>query len=895
ENPAALSALSRLHLKANDFQAYAEARVREARALRGKPGAVPALLDAARVYREQLALPEHARTCFEEALAEDPSNPEALRALAALLAAEGHWDEAKQMLERQLTATGDPETRAAALTDLARATFEATGDVAAAQQHLDEALSLAPEHLPAVLAIADIHYKEGQWELAEKRLAEAARKLRAHPQQAARLYQRLADVHEKLGKLEEAYRQLVEADRMSPGQLLLKLSLGENRFRAGKWREAALHLAGLADHPDAAQYADEVADALAHAAQAEMKLRRPEKTIALYESALTLRPAHRASLRALADLALERGERAKATTYLRRMAETTTDLPERARLFEQLGDLALEAGEDVQALKAYGDALKAEGPPREEHLGLLEKILELQRRRGDAEDAARTSSLLIDLVRDPKERALRRRDAALLMSERGSPKDAAALLEQALAEDPADEGALAALCALPDKAADKKALKARLARTLPTLPPLPEDADAETRARRASLWERQGQLQRRRDPDAAIASLEQAVALDPDGVVAREALVELYGDNPQHADAAAEIHRRLLTADVTRADSLRALAALYARRGLVDRARCCTDLLALLGEATREELAYLEAHPTPAFKADDPYAAVLDERDRKEHLAAPETLRMAEIFSSLWEGAPGLVGQHVEDFGVSAQDKVSPISDLDLGKIYGQVAKALGNKKTALYLRPGGAAAPGAEDVTLVVQAPPALVVGGHLSADASAAEIRFTLARGLELSRPEYILAAGVRPKQFAQLFGNVLKAFHPRHARRRAPTEGANGDAATDLKKNVPYKISKRLVELFQELGTTPWSSVRWRSIVQATGNRAGLVLSGDLATAARLVAGQNGHAGLPAPASADELRALARTNEPLRDLLRFAISEDYFVLREKVGTAIANAAAA
>ena len=57
---------------------------------------------------------------------------------------------------------------------------------------------------------------------------------------------------------------------------------------------------------------------------------------------------------------------------------------------------------------------------------------------------------------------------------------------------------------------------------------------------------------------------------------------------------------------------------------------------------------------------------------------------MAEIFSCLWEGAPGIIGQRLEDFGVSGRDKVSPMSDLDLGKIYGQVAKALSNKKTAL-------------------------------------------------------------------------------------------------------------------------------------------------------------------------------------------------------------------
>jgi hypothetical protein len=205
-------------------------------------------------------------------------------------------------------------------------------------------------------------------------------------------------------------------------------------------------------------------------------------------------------------------------------------------------------------------------------------------------------------------------------------------------------------------------------------------------------------------------------------------------------------------------------------------------------------------------------------------------------------------------------------------------------------LKAGGPQAPGADDVTLVVHAPPALVVGGHLAEEASGAEVRFELARGIELSRPEYILAAGVRPKPFSQLFGNVLKAFHPRHTRRRA-SDGA-ADPAADLKKNVPYKVSKRLVELFQELGSTSWSSVRWRSVVQHTGNRAGLLLCGDLKTAARLVL-KNGAPARDLPG--DELRALAKSNEALRELLRFAISEDYFVLREKLGTAIASAAAA
>ncbi|HXJ23120.1 MAG TPA: tetratricopeptide repeat protein [Polyangia bacterium] len=889
DNPAALGALARLHLKANDFAGYSSARVREAKALSGKPEAVEALLDAGRVYREQLAQPEQARACFEAALREDPNNAEALQALAALLAAESNWEEARKVLGRQLEITTDPTIRATVLSDLARVAWEGFSDATEAQRYLDEALALVPDHLPAILEIADIYYKEGQWEQAEKRLSEAVRRLRHQPQQAARLFQRLAEVHEKTGKLDEAYRQLLEADKMGPGQLLTKLSLGENRFRAGKWREAALHLGSLAEHPDAALYPDEVADALGHAAQAEIKLRRPERAIELYEAALGLRSGHRASLRALADLALERGEREKAASYLRRLSEESSDRAERAQTLEQLGDLYLEVDDEEQALWAYAEARRASLAPSEEQVGLLEKTLKLQRSRGDVEGAAQTSAQLIDLVKDPQERSERRRDAALLLAEQGNVAEAAALLDQSLSENPHDEGALAALCDLAGRLPRAFDLDSRLARALAELPP-PADQPA-ARARRARLWQQHGELLETSDPRAGIVAFEHVVALTPEQLPAREALALLYGESPEHEQAAVENHRQLLNADITRSSSLRSLGAIYLRRGQLDRTRCCYELLALLGTATPAERAFLDVNRPPELKPDDPYAGIIDDRDRADHLSLGEAIVMSEIFSCLWAGAPGLIGQRIEDFGVSARDKVSPMADLDLGRIYGQVGKALGNKKTALYVRPESAG----DDVTIVVQAPPALVVAPVLADGAPAAEIRFQIARGLEMTRPEYILAAGVRPKQFTALFASVLRAFHPRHAKRRSAAGDAAAEQAARLKKNVPYKVSKQLVELFQKLGNTSWSSLRWRTVVHQIGNRTGLILCGDLATSAQIVMHDEGSVPAGETASPETIRKLATSNEPLRELLRFAISEDYFTLREKLGTAIAKAAAA
>jgi len=883
-HPAALAALGRLRLKRNDFVGYAETRLEEARALGQTPEAVEALLDAGRVFQEQARDTARAVACFEEALEVDPRNPTALRALAAARSAAGSFDEALALYQRLLETSDTPEARAAVLTELGRAAWEQRGDLASAQKYLDEALALAPDHIPAVLTAADVFYREGQWELAEKRLTEAVRRLRNQPAQTARLVVRLAEVSEKLGKLDDAYRQLLEADRLTPGQIAIRLALGENRFRAGKWREASQHLGNLADHPDAASLADEVADALAHAAQAEVKLRHPEKALAAYEAALGLRPTHRPSLRALADLALERGERAQALGYLRRLAEATGDRGERALLLEEMGDLQLADVGIKDARATYDAAVALVGTPTDANLSLLEKALDLARQDDDRETAARMSNLVIDLVRDPKERARRRREAALMILDQDEGRHARPLLEAALKDNPEDEEALAALVDVLRKQDELKAARKRLSETLPTLAPV-DDAPKAARALRAKLWEAMALLRTRKESAQTVADLEQAIACDPGLVSARRALAERLDAQDEASDRAALNLRALLEADPTDEVTLRRFANASIKRGDHDAAHCALEILILLHGGTEADQAFLDAHPTPSLGPDSAYSAPLEDADRRTLIPSDEATTMAEVFTSLWEGAPGLLTEKLEDFGVGVDQRISPMGTDPLSVVFGQVTRMLGAMKTALYYKPERTE----REVALVVQMPPALIVGPEL-AFAPEGEVRFELGRVLELSRPEYILAAGIRSREFTTFFGNLLKAFHPRHAKRRAGSADNVADPVAHIKRNVPYKVSKRLVELFQEMGSTPWSSARWRKVVGEIGNRIGLLCSGEIEAAVRCVLRAQ---GLPPDLTAEELRKAVRENEALRDLLRFAVSETYFRLRTKLGTAAFAAA--
>ena len=103
----------------------------------------------------------------------------------------------------------------------------------------------------------------------------------------------------------------------------------------------------------------------------------------------------------------------------------------------------------------------------------------------------------------------------------------------------------------------------------------------------------------------------------------------------------------------------------------------------------------------------------------------------------------------------------------------------------------------------------------------------------------------------------------------------------------------MAKRLAELFQEHETRPLSSARWRTVVHETGNRAGLLMCGDLATAARVVLREAHPERLEF--GPDVFLEHAAQPGPLRDLIRYALSEDYFTLREVLGTSVTSAKAA
>ncbi len=309
----------------------------------------------------------------------------------------------------------------------------------------------------------------------------------------------------------------------------------------------------------------------------------------------------------------------------------------------------------------------------------------------------------------------------------------------------------------------------------------------------------------------------------------------------------------LIADDPLHVPSLRSLAEIEARAGGEARARRLLELLAVAGAATDEELAALR-RSVRQQPADEPYRGALDDADHAP-LAHPDAHALGEVLAVVWDGmaaaAPGL-----ESLGLRAEDRVSPVSDRDVAKVFGACARALGNRKTGLYVNPDGTG------VALVAQPPTAVVVGRALADGRVSPSLRFLLGRALEIARPEHVYAAALPPDQFEHLLSTVLRAFHPRHARR-----AAGDDEVAQLKRKLPYKVAQRLGELFRARPDAEYDVAAWRRGVQHTGNRAGLLVCGDLLAACAVLRAEGDEAGI-------------------RELARFAASDAYVQLAAKIG---------
>lgn len=921
------------------WPALAEALERLSGAERDDAARAWRLVEAAKVWADELGQPVEAIEPLRRAQKLLPAEPAILGLLAEALLRGGDPAGAFEALRRQANLMEEPRARAAALwraAELARGPLRRAQD---AIELIDEVVALDPTHREAAAALRGLRLADGDWEGAARAL-EAEIAQAQGPGQKGRLLLELADLHRVHLHHELDAMVAYEQARAALGDVrevaapLFELYLVHERLAEAAELTRALARTAPRDDPGAL-----ARDAVRYA-QVALRVGDGDLALAHLEMALGAAPGHVDALRPIADLYEERQrweDARKALSTLAGAAEAGGVKPEPA-LRARLGRIARLAGRHQEAQRWFESVL--EDQPR--HTEALRQLAAIAEGRGDLAtalgllervdiegDEARFNhwSRIADLAQRAQdqeryERALR---AALevkpddhraltrlleVLSQRGAWHDAVEVIGRLADTAEGNPKARAkyfsaAAKIYRDKLADLERATKMFERTLDEdWTNLAEFAALDamlTQAREyklqervyrhmirrvsgndrpeleAPLWHSLGEIYRSRLKSFAEAAeaFEVASKLEPDNAERHMILAELYQALGRSADAIGR-HQELLRLQPGRVESLRAMREICSATKQYDRAFCIVSSLIARGQATQPEQEFFDQWaPRPIVKATAP----LGDEDWLRHLRHPdEDPYVSGIFDTILAHVLAVRARPPKELGLgpdTAVDLAAAGSSV-LAQHFLVVARVLGLRVAPqLHIVRQQPSL-----MTYAVTNPASSIMGGAITQVGETTRI-FIMARHLAYYQGGRYMAL-LCPTR-ADLAAVLVCAV--------AVVTGQDGAVPPAAKKLLAHlraslqrtpPLLERLAQMVQRFmarggGGGKADFDAWLRGAELTACRAALLLVADPRVAA---------AALQADPSSP---AAVSNQDRIEDLLRFVVSADYLKLRETLGVAV------
>jgi tetratricopeptide (TPR) repeat protein len=658
---------------------------------------------------------------------------------------------------------------------------------------------------------------------------------------------RLADAATRLGDLDVARDALTRAVDLDPDDAAPRQALADLLFAQRDWAAARQRIEALLDEREETLSPADCVELHHRAARCACELGDQAAAGHHAAIALALDPSHRPTL--LLRVELDVSDPMSLVADRMALAYSAAD-DEKATHFAAIGDLYAERlGNPATAREMYREAL-AHRPG--DHV-LLTKSLGLVAGQGDWSYCLDLLQRLIETERDAAVRGRYRHVAAMILrDELARPADAAALLSQAIEDDPRLFAASDELEAQLRAGGEPDPLIAFYYRRLEQLRQ-DEGRDGE----RLRLWDRLGEqcVAQGRIEDA-VCAFEVAHSLQPDDLQRRAVLAALYAAAGRPADAIAQ-HQVVLAGHKQRVESYDALRVLYQRTGQPHKAAACARARALLQPQGAVEASVLSMLPVRSLGAEDWQALSM--------------LDVDPLLSALFAvAAPA--------FAAERSRRCPPLPAADAGRdavsrpmatVLRRVLNLLGLPLPPLYVDRDQAAACRitlcASDGMLV----PAMVIG-RAGFDDTIDEraLAFTLARRLSDLRADRIARllcprAGelARIIDLASVLGGDAANAH-RHTAGwlRTSLHPIALDQLVDLGRRVRAR----------GLDATS-AALGWLEATERAADRIGLVVAGDLATCAR--------------ALAQEPAAGSGRHDRIVELIWSSVTEEMFAVRQRV----------
>jgi hypothetical protein len=369
----------------------------------------------------------------------------------------------------------------------------------------------------------------------------------------------------------------------------------------------------------------------------------------------------------------------------------------------------------------------------------------------------------------------------------------------------------------------------------------------------------------------AIDAYEAAQTLDPDNEARNGTLAMLYASDPaQYLDKAVAAQVPALRRNPYKGDSYKLLRKLYTETKRADAAFCLCQALAVMGFAEPDEERFYRR-----MRGDGPAAATepLTEDLWLKHLVHQDgDPLLTEVFALIEPAVVRKNGQPLEALGYQMAYAVDlarhpyPIS-----QTINYAAGVLGMTPPVTFQNPNDPSG-----VSFLHAHTPGIVLGAAaLAAELPTQAAAFIAARHLAYYRPGLYLrhlvptGTGLRAWLFA-----AIKLITPTFPI-AAELEGQVREnlAAIDPVVMGPSRdlLASAVTKL---LGAGAIDLKKWVAAVDLTADRAGFVVANDLELCNEMIK------------AADEASSAVGQKDRLKELVLYAVSEDYFTVRRKIG---------
>lgn len=888
-----------------------------------------------RVLVEQVGSPERARHAFEKVLEIDPDHGGALESLASVRAATGDAMAALSAIESLAVKATSPESRADLWIRAAKM-LEEKGDRDSAIERYKKALDAQKNNLVAAAALRAAYLYRGDATSAVELIGREIESAEGNLAKA-RLYGDMAELlREKLKDTDRAREAATKAVDLDPTSLLGLMITGDIAFEAGRFIEASKSYESIVNRVDAfpkergirvlMQYVDALSKsggaekaagasktllalapddpgAIRRAAKANLDTGKFKESAALYEDLVArfgeqLETDEKGeTMLRFGEARLKAGDPDGAISPLNEASDLAPDSPEpiillckvyeakkdfeevvriktrrldvvsgdeRSSLLLEIGEiLASQLNDRTRAAKSYVAALDERPDDRK----ILTKLMQLYSEEKDWGKLVEVVVKLASKVDDKKQKAKYLHTAAIVTARQmGDLDKAVPLYDQVLELDPSLDRALTEAIEIHGDKNDhegvERLLKVELERA----------TDRGDNDKLLETFEKLGVLYKDKLgwTGEAIDAYEAAQTLEPDNDARNELLATLYASDPaQYLDKAVSAQSPILRRHPYKPDAYRLLRKLYTEAKRADAAFCLCQALFCMNFAEPDEERFFRRMRSESAAAaqdrftDEDWSANILHRDADPLLTG--------IFTIIEPAVLKKNGQPLEALGYQqayALDLARHPYPMSQTLFY--AAGVMGIEPPLTFQNPNDGSG-----VSFLHAHTPAIVLGAAaLATELPTQAAAFIAARHLTYYRPGLYLrhlvptGTGLRAWLFA-----AIKLITPAFPIAKE-LEGQVKENLAVIESMIVGPLRDQLASVVTKLLQSGAIDLKkWVAAVDLSADRAGFVIANDLELANEMIK------------AADDASSAVPQKERLKELLLFAVSEEYFALRQRL----------